>query len=105
VIWVWPRSLQPWPTCPSCRLCSTLRVASRMACCRCSFVGVARVSPAVLWLRGGGALLGVMSLCSLEGNVVGPAGASAVAAALVHLPQLQVLKCVASPAGRVVVAV
>jgi hypothetical protein len=35
------------------------------------------------------------SCCSLSSNDIGDAGASAIAAALVHLPQLQVLKYVA----------
>jgi hypothetical protein len=87
-------SVQPWSTFPSCRhwstLCARLCVRGRGVCLH----GNAGPwhAPALCCC-----VCGLCS-CSLFNNGIGDAGAAAIGAALVHLPQLQTLKYVVGPA-------
>ena len=82
-----------WSTCPSCRhwstLCARLCVRGRGVCSQ----GNAGPwhAPALCCC-----VCGLCS-CSLSDNNIGDAGAAAIGAGLVHLPQLQTLKYVVRP--------
>jgi hypothetical protein len=86
--------VQAWFTCPSCRHWSTL-------CAGCVCGAVVCV---LAWERGGRGMRSRLCCCvwgmylrSLRDNDIGAAGAAAIGAGLVHLPQLQTLTYVVRP--------
>jgi hypothetical protein len=87
-------SVRAWSTCPSCRhwsmLCARLCARGRGVCLQ-------ETRGHGLRVRWNCCVCG-LCLCSLEYNGIGDAGAAAIGAGLVHVPQLQALVYVVCPA-------